>query len=204
MKLLMLTTMMATTTTPALSLITMNLASINDISQAYPDLTPEEQQVLLNIRKRKEELLQEIYQLKEELSDVNTEIKAMDTEEGAKMKSLQMGKKKFNMDPKKGVEYLISHDLIKETPEDVAAFLYKGEGLNKTMIGDYLGERNDFNEAVLKAFVELHDFTDLIVVKSFRTILAFKVLLHCVDSSIMTGPQFLGLAYSFIIPTTVN
>ena len=108
--------------------------------------------------------------LKEELSDVNTEIEAMDTEEGAKMKSLQMGKKKFNMDPKKGVEYLISHDLIKETPEDVAAFLYKGEGLNKTMIGDYLGERNDFNEAVLKAFVELHDFTDLIVVKSFRTI----------------------------------
>ena len=56
-------------------------ASVNDISQAYPDLTPEEQQVLLNIRKRKEELLNEIYQLKEELSDVNTEIEAMDTEE---------------------------------------------------------------------------------------------------------------------------
>ena len=51
----------------------MNL-TVGDISQAYPDLTPEEQQVLLNIRQRKEELLQEIYQLKEELSDVNTEI----------------------------------------------------------------------------------------------------------------------------------
>jgi len=160
-----------TTTTPALSLITMNLASVNDISQAYPDLTPEEQQVLLNIRKRKEELLNEIYQLKEELSDVNTEIEAMDTEEGAKMKNLQMGKKKFNMDPKKGIEFLISHDLIKQTPEDVAAFLYKGEGLNKTMIGDYLGERNDFNEAVLKAFVELHDFTDLILVQALRQFL---------------------------------
>merc|ERR1719511_571249 len=138
----------------------MNLASVNDISQAYPDLTPEEQ-----------ELLQEIYQLKEELSDVNTEIEAMDTEEGAKMKNLQMGKKKFNMDPKKGIEFLISHDLIKETPEDVAAFLYKGEGLNKTMIGDYLGERADFNEAVLKAFVELHDFTDLILVQALRQFL---------------------------------
>ena len=33
------------------------------------------------------------------------------------------------------------------------------------MIGDYLGERSDFNEAVLKAFVELHDFTDLILVQ---------------------------------------
>ena len=86
----------------------------------------------------------------------------------AKMKNLQMGKKKFNMDPKKGIEFLISHGLIKETAEDVAQFLYKGEGLNKTMIGDYLGEKNDFNEEVLKAFVELHDFTDLILVQALR------------------------------------
>ena len=153
-----------------LTLLAMNL-TVSDISQAYPDLTPEEQQVLLNIRQRKEELLHEIYQLKEELSDVSTEIEAMDTEEGAKLKNLQMGKKKFNMDPKKGIEFLISHGLTKETPEDVAAFLYKGEGLNKTMIGDYLGEHNDFNEAVLKAFVELHDFTDLIVVQALRQFL---------------------------------
>ena len=66
---------------------------------------------------------------------------------------------------------MISHGLIKETPEDIAAFLYKGEGLNKTMIGDYLGERSDFNEAVLKAFVELHDFTDLILVQALRQFL---------------------------------
>lgn len=63
----------------------MNL-TVSDISQAYPDLTPEEQQVLLNIRQRKEELLHEIYQLKEELSDVSTEIEVYDTEEGAKLK----------------------------------------------------------------------------------------------------------------------
>ena len=109
-------------------------------------------------------------QLKEELSDVNVDIEAMDTEEGARAKNLQMGKKKFNMDPKKGIEFLVSHSLVQETPEDVAQFLYKGEGLNKTMIGDYLGERNDFNEAVLKAFVELHDFTDLILVQALRLV----------------------------------
>ena len=68
-----------------LTFLAMNL-TVSDISQAYPDLTPEEQQVLLNIRQRKEELLHEIYQLKEELSDVSTEIEAMDTEEGAKLK----------------------------------------------------------------------------------------------------------------------
>ena len=82
-----------------------------------------------------------------------------------------MGKKKFNMESKKGIQFLISHNLVAETPEEVAQFLYKEEGLNKTAIGDYLGEKNDFNEAVLKAFVELHDFTDLILVQALRQFL---------------------------------
>ena len=63
-----------------------------------------------------------------------------------------MGKKKFNMESKKGIQFLISHHLVAETPEEVAQFLYKEEGLNKTAIGDYLGEKNEFNEAVLKVF----------------------------------------------------
>ena len=42
-----------------------------------------------------------------------------------KQKNLAMGKKKFNMDPKKGIEFLITHNLLKETPEEVAQFLYK-------------------------------------------------------------------------------
>ena len=43
--------------------------------------------------------------------------------------------------------------------------------MNKTAIGDYLGEKHDFNEAVLKSFVELHDFTDIILVESLRQFL---------------------------------
>jgi cytohesin len=31
-----------------------------------------------------------------------------------------------------------------------------------------LGERSEFNEAVLKAFVALHDFSDLILVQALR------------------------------------
>ncbi|VEN47440.1 unnamed protein product [Callosobruchus maculatus] len=57
------------------------------------------------------------------------------------------------------------------TAESVAQFLHKGEGLNKTAIGDYLGEKNDFNEQVLQAFVELHDFRDLILVEALRQFL---------------------------------
>jgi len=147
------------------------VVDLSSIAAAFPDLTSEERQLLLDIRRRKAELLEEISQLKDEITDISTEIDAMDTEEGAKQKNLAMGKKKFNMDPKKGIEFLILHNLVKETPEEVAQFLYKEEGLNKTAIGDYLGEKNDFNEAVLKSFVELHDFTDLILVQALRQFL---------------------------------
>ena len=116
-------------------------------------MTSEERQLLLDIRRRKAELLAEITQLKDEIKEISTEIDAMDTEEGAKQKNLAMGKKKFNMDPKKGIEFLIMHGLIKETPEEVAQFLYKEEGLNKTAIGDYLGEKNDFS---LQRWQRLH------------------------------------------------
>lgn len=42
---------------------------------------------------------------------------------------------------KQGIQFLLENDLLQNTPEDIAQFLYKGEGLNKTVIGDYLGER---------------------------------------------------------------
>ncbi|KAG0727733.1 Cytohesin-1 [Chionoecetes opilio] len=95
--------------------------------------------------------------LKDEMAEVTAEMEALDTGEDSKnnpkSKQMSIGRKKFNMDPKKGIEYLIDHGLLKNTPDDIAQFLYKGEGLNKTAIGDYLGERNDFNQSVLDAFV---------------------------------------------------
>ncbi|CAG9135006.1 unnamed protein product [Plutella xylostella] len=111
-------------------------------------------------------------QLKDELGEVVAELEALDGQDeckqSSKAKQMSIGRKKFNMDPKKGIEYLYENGLLQRTPEDVAQFLHKGEGLSKTAIGDYLGERSDFNEAVLKAFVELHDFTDLILVQALR------------------------------------
>uniref|UniRef100_A0A8C1VRY7 Cytohesin 1a n=1 Tax=Cyprinus carpio TaxID=7962 RepID=A0A8C1VRY7_CYPCA len=86
-------------------------------------------------------------------------------------KQIAMGRKKFNMDPKKGIQFLLENDLLQQTPEDIAQFLYKGEGLNKTVIGDYLGERDDFNIKVLQAFVELHEFADLNLVQALRQFL---------------------------------
>ncbi|KAL7989534.1 hypothetical protein Chor_012200 [Crotalus horridus] len=139
------------------------------------DLTPEECQELENIRRRKQELLADIQRLKDEIAEVTNEIENLgSTEERKNMqrnKQVAMGRKKFNMDPKKGIQFLIENDLLKNTCEDIAQFLYKGEGLNKTAIGDYLGERDDFNIQVLHSFVELHEFTDLNLVQALRQFL---------------------------------
>uniref|UniRef100_A0A8D0GWW1 Cytohesin 1 n=1 Tax=Sphenodon punctatus TaxID=8508 RepID=A0A8D0GWW1_SPHPU len=139
------------------------------------DLTPEECQELENIRRRKQELLADIQRLKDEIAEVTNEIENLgSTEERKNMqrnKQVAMGRKKFNMDPKKGIQFLIENDLLKNTRDDIAQFLYKGEGLNKTAIGDYLGERDDFNIQVLHAFVELHEFTDLNLVQALRQFL---------------------------------
>uniref|UniRef100_A0AAG5DF70 Cytohesin-1 n=1 Tax=Anopheles atroparvus TaxID=41427 RepID=A0AAG5DF70_ANOAO len=114
-------------------------------------------------------------QINDELNEVESEMKAHESKEenkhSNKDKQMALGRKKFNMDPKKGIEFLYENQLLKTDAQDVAQFLYKGEGLNKTAIGDYLGEKNDFNEQVLKAFVELHDFTNLILVQALRQFL---------------------------------
>ncbi|XP_058820130.1 cytohesin-1 isoform X2 [Topomyia yanbarensis] len=114
-------------------------------------------------------------QINDELNEVESEMRAHENKEenkhSNKDKQMALGRKKFNMDPKKGIEFLYENQLLRMDPQDVAQFLYKGEGLNKTAIGDYLGEKNDFNEQVLKAFVDLHDFTNLILVQALRQFL---------------------------------
>ncbi|GAB1292096.1 Cytohesin-2 [Apodemus speciosus] len=140
-----------------------------------PDLTPEERMELENIRRRKQELLVEIQRLREELSEAMSEVEGLEASEGSKTlqrnRKMAMGRKKFNMDPKKGIQFLVEHELLQNTPEDIARFLYKGEGLNKTAIGDYLGEREELNLSVLHAFVDLHEFTDLNLVQALRQFL---------------------------------
>jgi cytohesin len=142
----------------------------------YSNLSPEEEDLLRNICRRKKKLLEEIQQLKDEIAQVTNEMEMAGFDEQEKVvptksKFLSIGKKKFNMDPKKGIEYLVEHEIVENVPESVAQFLFKGEGLNKTAIGDYLGERHEFNLAVLKAFVMLNDFCGMILVQALRQFL---------------------------------
>ncbi|XP_033840265.2 cytohesin-1-like isoform X1 [Periophthalmus magnuspinnatus] len=139
------------------------------------DLSPEEKKELETIRRRKEELLQDIQRLKDEIAEVTSEIENLGQSEERKSmqrsKQMAVGRKKFNMDPKKGIRFLIDSGLLKNTSDDIARFLYKGEGLNKTAIGDYLGEREELNLRVLQSFVSLHEFSDLHLVQALRQFL---------------------------------
>lgn len=142
-------------------------------AELFPDLTQEELKLLNEIRRAKQQLLLEIKQLENEMASVNADLEAMDYDEktDSKMKQLNIGRNKFNMDPKKGIEYLTQNSLVAESPEEVAQFLFKGEGLNKTAIGDYLGIGKEFNIKVLEAFVALHEFKDMILVQALRQFL---------------------------------
>ena len=73
-------------------------------------------------------------------------------------KDLCLGLCQFTSDPSGlGQE----QGMLGRSPEEVAKFLAKSAGLNKTMIGEYLGEREDFCLRVMHAFVDDLDFSNM-------------------------------------------
>ena len=75
---------------------------------------------------------------------------------------IEEGVSLFNKKPKKGLKFLIDNGKMGNgSAEEIAAFLKTTPGLNKTMIGDYLGSPEELNLAVLDAWVKELDFTGL-------------------------------------------
>jgi hypothetical protein len=56
---------------------------------------------------------------------------------------------------------MIEQNLLVRTPKDIAHFLHNTDGLSKKIIGEYLGEGDEFNVQVLQAFVDELDFSGL-------------------------------------------
>ncbi|MFS7925590.1 putative Sec7 domain, armadillo-like helical, sec7 domain superfamily protein [Helianthus anomalus] len=106
-------------------------------------------------------------------SDASTEISdALTIEQRRAYKlELQEGISLFNRKPKKGIEFLINVKKVGSSPEEIAEFLKSVSGLNKTMIGDYLGEREDLSLKVMHAYVDSFDFQDMEFDEAIRTFL---------------------------------
>ena len=51
--------------------------------------------------------------------------------------------------------------MLGRAPAEIAKFLQKTTGLNKTMIGEYLGEREEEQLKVMHAYVESLDFSGI-------------------------------------------
>ncbi|XP_068193908.1 cytohesin-4-like isoform X1 [Antennarius striatus] len=118
------------------------------------------------------ELLDDNQKLRLEIRHAIPQIHSLETKEQDKTaRSFLRGKKKFNMDPTKGINYLVENTLLERRAESVAEFLYKEEGLDKTAIGNFLGKREELHLEILKAFVGLHEFSDLNLVQALRQFL---------------------------------
>ncbi|KAL7270795.1 guanine nucleotide exchange protein for ADP-robosylation factor [Rhizina undulata] len=81
--------------------------------------------------------------------------------------------KAFNYKPKRGVKMLIDQGFIRSSsPEHIAEFLYRNNTtLSKAVIGEYLGEGDAENVAIMHAFVDMMDFTRMRFVDALRLFL---------------------------------
>ncbi|KAG9133160.1 hypothetical protein Leryth_024862 [Lithospermum erythrorhizon] len=76
---------------------------------------------------------------------------------------LMIGADHFNRDPKKGLEFLQGTHLLPEKldPQSVACFFRFTAGLDKNLVGDFLGNHDDFCVQVLNEFAGTFDFQDM-------------------------------------------
>ncbi|KAI3405059.2 SEC7 [Candida oxycetoniae] len=87
-------------------------------------------------------------------------------------KALLEGIRQFNQKPRKGVDFLMKHGFIEsDTPEDIAKFLLETDGLDKATIGEYLGEGDEKNIAIMHAFVNQMEFDKAEFVDAMRRFL---------------------------------
>ncbi|GMH15286.1 hypothetical protein Nepgr_017127 [Nepenthes gracilis] len=76
---------------------------------------------------------------------------------------LMIGADHFNRDPKKGLEFLQGTHLLPEKldPQSVACFFRYTAGLDKNLVGDFLGNHDEFCVQVLHEFAGTFDFQEM-------------------------------------------
>ena len=80
--------------------------------------------------------------------------------------------RQFNFKPKRGLKLLLSDGFIRsDTPEDIARFLISTDRLDKAALGEFLGEGDEHNVAIMHAFVDQMDFNKRRFVDSLRQFL---------------------------------
>ncbi|XP_049777392.1 brefeldin A-inhibited guanine nucleotide-exchange protein 1 [Schistocerca cancellata] len=74
----------------------------------------------------------------------------------------------FNRKPKKGIQFLQEQRLLGSSPMEIAEWLHSDERLDKTGIGDFLGDNDDLSREVMYAYVDLMNFSNRDIVSALR------------------------------------
>jgi len=117
--------------------------------------------------------------IKKALMDANKEKERKQDIETQKL--YDQAVKKFNNKPKEGFKFLKDNGLSECTPQEIAKFLQNTQGLNKTKVGEVLGEPDEWNQTVLKYFLDEMDFTNL----EFDTALRYIFPLSSLNSLVV-------------------
>lgn len=84
---------------------------------------------------------------------------------------IEQGIDLFNRKPLKGLAFLQEHGHLGQKAEDIARFFHSNERLDKTMIGEFLGENEKFNKEVMYAYVDQMNFSNKDIVAALRNFL---------------------------------
>lgn len=86
--------------------------------------------------------------------------------------ALMNATQQFNFKAKRGIKLFLQEGFIRsDAPDDIAAFLLRNDRLDKAMLGEYLGEGEPENIAIMHSFVDAMDFTKRRFVESLRSFL---------------------------------
>jgi brefeldin A-inhibited guanine nucleotide-exchange protein len=120
---------------------------------------------------RDEKKREEVKQAKSDFDMNDDQVTIFEISKNKKVR-LAEGIKMFNQKPKKAIRFLVDAKVIpSKAPRHVAHFLLNCPGLDKVMIGEYLGEGDEGNVQAMHAFVDLLDFSNMSFVDGLRKFL---------------------------------
>ncbi|XP_048255616.1 brefeldin A-inhibited guanine nucleotide-exchange protein 1-like isoform X2 [Haliotis rufescens] len=85
--------------------------------------------------------------------------------------TMETGIEIFHKKPAKGIAYLQEQGLLGKSPDDIAEFFHSEDRLDKTALGDFLGENEKFNKEVMYTYVDQLDFVEMDFVPALRKFL---------------------------------
>ncbi|CAJ0573252.1 unnamed protein product, partial [Mesorhabditis spiculigera] len=119
------------------------------------------------------EKLEKVNGESETTSDEQSSCPALNAFEHTKQKKdlIEQGILMFARKPKLGLQFLQEKGFLGTEPIDIALFMIQEERLDKTVVGDYLGDPDEFNKKVMYAYIDDFDFSEKWFVDALRMFL---------------------------------